>query len=376
MAFLDYRRAQAGLAGIFLALASATASADAGDVDAGESAELRIEAIRNALINRALQSEVRVRGMSWVDESGRLREHSLITSDLKVRGIRINAYLENDKPRESIVIDTVAAITSSRNCMPPEARLRRPALLSMDYQPKDAHSAQYQLAQIANAIEKQVEAEFSGNGIWQLQKQSQLSEYAQVVNFGQRQSAPYRITITVSESSGTQLDPNASMGMFHMIMGLPRPAHSPELALRISLTETGSNRILWNETTSLQLPLTAVQMQSRQPDKELKETISRVVTVWHSKIETLLKCEPVFFNLSTPVTGEYFINAGAAAGIRIHDKFLIVEKARFPANILGQELLQTIMLGEVQSVSRSSANIKIQGSLEATKVGRWVALPL
>ena len=376
MAFADYRLAKAGLVGIFLVLASAAATATAGDVDSSESAEVRIEAIRNALINRALQSEVRVRGMSWVDESGRLREHSLITSDLKVRGIRINAYLENEKPRETIVIDTVAAITSSKNCMPPEARLRRPALLSIDYQPKDAQSAQYQLSQIANAFEKQVEAEFSGNGIWQLQKQSQLSEYAQVVNFGHRQSAPYRITITVSESSGAQQDANASMGIFYVIMGLPRPPHSPELALRISLTETGSNRIISNETTPLQLPLTAVQMQSRQPDKELKEAISRVVTVWHSKIETLLKCEPVFFNLSTSANGEHFINAGAAAGIRLHDKFLIVEQTRFPANILGKELLQTIMLGEVGSISRSSANIKIQGSLQATKVGRWVALPL
>lgn len=376
MAFTDYKAATAGLGFIFLALASAASAADVGGNEAAENTEARIEAIRNALLNRALQSEVRVRGMSWVDESGRLREHTLITSDLKVRGIRINAYVENDKPRESVVIDAVAAITSNKTCAAPDARLRRPALLEIDYQPKDAHSAQYQLAQVAKAVEKQVEAAFAGKGPWQLQKQSQLSDYAQLVNFGQRQSAPHRIRITVSQSGEAQHDGNAAAGIFRALAGLIGPPEAPRLALAISLIETATNRTVWNDSALLQLPAAPVSMQNRQPAQELQEAIARAVAEWDSKIGMLMKCEPVFFNLSALADGQHLINAGSAAGIRLHDKFVIVDQTRFPANVLGEELLQTVMLAEVESVSRSSAKIRIQGSRPANSGGRWVALPI
>ena len=376
MVSADYKPVTAAVVGFLLFMANATAFAEDEGNEAAGNVEARIEAIRNALINHALQSEVRVRGMSWIDESGRLREHTLVTSDLKVRGIRINAYIEKDKPRESIVIDAVAAITSNKNCVPPDARLRRPALLVIDYQPKDGHSAQYPLAQIAKAFEKQVETEFAGRGNWQLQKQSHLSDYAQLVNFGHRQSAPYRIRITIGQSAGAQHDTNASAGIFRPPHGLMRPPRAPELAITISLTETGTNKIVWDESTLLQLPTGAVSMQSRQPEQELKEAITGAVSDWNSKIGTLLKCEPVFFNLSARANGEHLINAGSSAGIRLHDKFVIVDQARFPANVLGEELLQTVMLAEVESVSRGSAKVRIQSSRRATGGGRWVALPL
>ena len=115
MSLADYKPAITGVACIFLALASAATTASAEGLEPAENVEERIEAIRNALVNRALQSKVHVRGVSWIDESGRLREHTLITSDLKVRGIRINAYVENDKLRESVVIDAAASIASDKN---------------------------------------------------------------------------------------------------------------------------------------------------------------------------------------------------------------------------------------------------------------------
>jgi hypothetical protein len=362
----DYKPAITGVACIFLALASAATTASAEGLEPAENVEERIEAIRNALVNRALQSKVHVRGVSWIDESGRLREHTLITSDLKVRGIRINAYVENDKLRESVVIDAAASIASDKNCTLPNMRLRRPALLDIHFQPKNGHSAQFQLAQIARALEKQVETDFAGKGSWQLQKQTQLSAYAQIVNFGYRQSAPYRIRIDVNQSSNAQHATNAFAGIFRGLFGLPQPPEAPQLTLAISLTETGSNRIVWSDTTPLPLPVSIVSMHSRQPEQELKQAITRAITDWSTKIEALLKCEPVFFNLTVLADGQHLINAGSVEGIRLHDKFVIVDQARFPANVLT----------EVESVFRNAAKVRIQGSYTATTGGRWVALPL
>jgi hypothetical protein len=44
--------------------------------------------------------------------------------------------------------------------------------------------------------------------------------------------------------------------------------------------------------------------------------------------------------------------------------------------VLGEEMLQAVMLAEVESVSRSSARVRILGSHPAISGGRWVAMPL
>jgi hypothetical protein len=144
----------------------------------------------------------------------------------------------------------------------------------------------------------------------------------------------------------------------------------------MSLSAIGTDRVLWSDSTLLSLPAAEVSMQSRQPEEDLREKIAHVVSNWNTRIETLLKCEPVFFNLSVTAGGEHRINAGAAAGIRTRDKFVIVDQTRFPSNVLGEEMLQAVMLAEVESVSRSSARVRILGSHPAIAGGRWVAMPL
>ena len=61
------------------------------------SAESRLEALRNALLERALKAPARLRSAAWIDESGTLRENLQIQSDVKLRVIRVLSYLEEGR---------------------------------------------------------------------------------------------------------------------------------------------------------------------------------------------------------------------------------------------------------------------------------------
>ena len=53
-------------------------------------ANQRLEALRNALMDKALKAPTRVRSAAWVDESGILHENLRIDSDIKLRGTANN----------------------------------------------------------------------------------------------------------------------------------------------------------------------------------------------------------------------------------------------------------------------------------------------
>jgi hypothetical protein len=58
-------------------------------------AERQLQAIRDALIEKTLSAPVRVQSFGWIDAEGRLHESTQFTSDTQVRGVRVQAYVED-----------------------------------------------------------------------------------------------------------------------------------------------------------------------------------------------------------------------------------------------------------------------------------------
>ncbi|MEL0212745.1 MAG: hypothetical protein VW891_19545, partial [Novosphingobium sp.] len=58
-----------------------------------ESAEARLEAAKNAMVEHALSQPTRVHSAAWIDENGVLHEQSRYQSQGEIRGIRLPSYL-------------------------------------------------------------------------------------------------------------------------------------------------------------------------------------------------------------------------------------------------------------------------------------------
>ena len=73
-----------------LALTVAPALAETGT---DPSAEARLEAAKNAMVDHALSQPTRIHSAAWVDENGVLHEQNRFQATGKIRGIRMPSYL-------------------------------------------------------------------------------------------------------------------------------------------------------------------------------------------------------------------------------------------------------------------------------------------
>ncbi len=82
--------------------------------------DAQLAAIRDALIEKALQGPTRVVSTAWIDDQGRLHEDAQMTNDMRVRGVRVLNYTANGK----------AAIKADVDMQAPTSRpLNRPPLM-------------------------------------------------------------------------------------------------------------------------------------------------------------------------------------------------------------------------------------------------------
>ena len=72
-----------------LPLAGAVTTARAADSLLPAEPKKRLEALQHALVSAAMEGQTRVRNAAWVDDSGKLHENTRITSDMKVRNMRV-----------------------------------------------------------------------------------------------------------------------------------------------------------------------------------------------------------------------------------------------------------------------------------------------
>ena len=70
----------------------------------GTDADARLEAVRQALAERALQSASRLRSVAWVDEHGTLHENVEVRSNVRLRGVRILDYLKDGEGEQANVV--------------------------------------------------------------------------------------------------------------------------------------------------------------------------------------------------------------------------------------------------------------------------------
>ncbi|MFB0900352.1 MAG: hypothetical protein QMB14_12235 [Polaromonas sp.] len=72
------------------------ASVGAQSFASGFSSEERLEAIRQGLVQAALEGATRVESMAWIDGQGVLREGSSFRSGMDVRGVQVLNYVRDN----------------------------------------------------------------------------------------------------------------------------------------------------------------------------------------------------------------------------------------------------------------------------------------
>lgn len=361
-----------------------------GPVDEMLAHERELEAIRKALLQTALNAPMRVRSTSWIDGQGRLQESAQFSSDAKVRGVRVESYLTDDKQQDFRVhVDTSSVklpmgvgakpSTDESTCAAHNARWRQ--RVQVQWQWSDGwsqlpHAVAQQLQMHTQAAWLQ-QAAHPGRWMWQNPSTATGSSYTQALLQPAAQRAEGRavLTVAVVQPAGspvTWLD----RVTFNQFRPSP-PAPVLRWRMHVQLQAAQQERAFEWDMPLVYGPLAlhggtgAGTFSGWNLPKDAAQQLQQ----WVRWIDTQTLCDVVAYPVQQ-VAGEWRVMADAHLGARPGDRFLIVDRASVPQRMLEPGALASMAIAEIGVTARESSQIRWLAGPTPQPGRDWVALPL
>lgn len=136
------------------------------------SAEERLAAVRQSLLQAALEAPTQVVATSWIDGDGVLREINSFRNGMQVRGVRIVSYERDAKGQPSAAVqwDKVAdaADKAPPVCPPPSDRFKHLVTLQWDIPASLPADERWMLESLRTLVGERLRASASAGGQWKL----------------------------------------------------------------------------------------------------------------------------------------------------------------------------------------------------------------
>ncbi len=347
----------------------------------------RLDALRKALIDLSLEGPTEVRSSAWIDESGALREGSSFSNGMVVRGVRILAYGADpqSQPYAQLSLGKSERL-NPLSCKSRDAggvrksQVQHLALMDINLSNKVPNKDVYQSRLVVLALKENLQNLAQQSGVFKLR----LS------------------TLPVNASNSTGVGAGANVG--NRAFGPGQNYYEQALLGR------GEQRVTWqlhvrlepaSDEISKAPGLKVVSVLENRLDSRLSfehaelvwfesnpenptsaalssvmlaqvEGLSMILKQW---FEDQLSCIPPQFEVTKWTGSQLNVSAGTANGLRVGDKFVVVDPKLIPSRALQANALQHMAMAQVQSVSLYSAQLKQVAGPSLNGVIHWVAIP-
>ncbi|MEN9775337.1 MAG: hypothetical protein RL322_2407 [Pseudomonadota bacterium] len=360
--------------------------------------ESRVDRIRDRLVDRAIEAPVRISSNAWLDESGQFRHVTRLYSEIRSRALA-DLGVESDRTRlevglggvqsdpspgagQSAAETPVATVTApppggqgaSGECSRTTDGLRRFARIHPALRPHDGSQGLDSLSRVARIASDTLLQKGMSQGPLQpiLLDGDPSSSYEHRLTSDGRFDIPYRIDITIRSAGPleTSLRPGAFLSM-------------REVIIEMGLVERASGRRLAVRHESIILPGPRPEVGRSIPPPDSDALIESFVERWYQDAEAAVSCEPLRVAGRPEGRSVFSISVGARAGVRVGDRWLLIDAARIPARTLEPGALKGVQLAEVVSVGQYRSSLKLETpegtASEASPPDRgaqWIAVPL
>ena len=351
----------------------------------------RLEALQHALVAAAMDSQTRVRTAAWVDSTGKLHENTRITSDMKVRGVRVQSYVNaEDGPSAAIVAESRGATPSEEICNANVQRYRREATLETALRIHTSGADRYQWTMLMDQTRARFVSRATTARMWQLAKPVSMpaTTYDRMLTGAVPDISPYHMVIEMLPAGALAIEPIRPKQTFrqksaqmvkavanYMTDEPPRSEPVP-FVMRLSVYERTNQRLLWQDAVPFFFPERELVTTSQPLPPGLLAELDRVLDGWQQSMDKNFSCRPQQFNVLQETPTGWVINGGQVAGLSAGDQLLLMNREHLPARILEPDSAQHLALVEVVSVAAGRAVVrKLAGPASIARSGDWVATP-
>ncbi len=374
-----------------LPLAGAVTSAFPADTTLPAEPKKRLEALQHALVGAAMEGQTRVRNAAWIDSSGKLHENTRITSDMKLRNVRVLNYLTVEDGVSAAIVDEGRGVTPDAEiCQANQQRYRREATLDAVLGIAASGADRSWWRAFAEQARARFAAQAHAGRKWLLaasQPPSQSMYDAALTGFVP-DVAPYQMTIELLPAGALGIEPvrpkaraggqvrQSLKAAKDYLLDEPKRSAPVAFVLRLTVVERQNRRLLWQDAVPLFFPEREITTTSQPLPVGLLAELDEVVARWQQRLDADFGCRPQAFNVVQSTPQGWVINGGQAAGLAVGDQLLMMNREQVPARILEPDSGEHLALVEVTSVGPGRAVVrKLAGPAQLARSGDWVATP-
>ena len=373
-------------------LVSAFAIAPASALDTHLSASDKLQAVKQALVDLALETDVKLGSTAYLDAAGVLHESSILSSDSLVRGVRVLSYLEE----AGIAIAKVdASILSDPSCPGSRPEIRREASVRVVNGIPNSRVGDHYMSELARASEQSLLKALAASNDWSVKTETKYSNsYGRFLSGSAVDQVPYRFDIVMRERDPLRSVTNLGEKALHhgLLSGYDAGAwaakklpelnfHQPwsgvALEYELTLVDRARGIPLWSKTLPVNYPRVDRGYSKDSVPLKFSQQVAKATQRLIADVNVTMDCQTEFYQMAKipGASNVASINAGEVAGIKVGDQFLISTDEKILNQVLSMSGLAGLALAEVQSVANHSATLKhIAGPQWAGNVSRSVAL--
>lgn len=383
-------------------------------------AQERLDAIRQSLVDASLQNSTRVSTTTWIDPQGSLRENSTFKNALDVQGVKVLGYERDDagqaKARLQFPSNMAAqqavpknethrvketglqgaidkfsqlmgkTLGSGKTAAPAEvlaqdssctqkvgARMNH--LVSLDVQ-IDANASALVLQTLLPHIQAQwvqpnvqtgkVNAWRAVNNLPAASMANTMTAYERALIGNRPDTLPWQAVIKVKTE-------NVKASPLETYLGAQNLAAS--MTLDFQLVGTDGQAVQFEDSSTLNLDFERSSWAAPKMAASSVAAIQEQLQSWRNAAEDWLNCQQINPVVTAAMGQQIEINAGALSGVRKGDEWLVANPARFPAELLSREGAPQTLLASVQSVTPYGSQLVVLAGPAQAVQANWRAWP-
>ncbi|UVW35135.1 hypothetical protein NYF23_00675 [SAR92 clade bacterium H455] len=342
-------------------------------------ADQRLEALKQALIDLSIDSEVRLVSSAYLDQQGVLHEASVVTSESQVRGIRVLSYLQE----AGLGVADVEATVVASDCPVARSGLQREVLISIAQSTDDPRFGDHYLSELGELSEQLLTAALSRSPGWSVApKQKFVSSYHKRMAATGGIQRPFEIQLALQpvqlEFSGARrnieryVGAQGSKALYwgrSQIPGLASraPWSNQAMEVELRLIDPVRGDVVVAETVQIDYP--SLPRGYGKTDLPIKfiDQLTAISQRFVGQINETLECRRHYYHVSnSPAVGgesdaraEVRINAGSIAGVQVGDQFLLSPTPQISGQGASLDDIGRLVLAQVQAVGLHGATLKV-----------------
>jgi hypothetical protein len=355
-------------------------------------ADQRLQAVRESLVQLALEGPTQVNSTTFIDESGTLRDSASFTHEMVVRGVRVLAYGQNEGEPNARISAEHRALEVTGACTPQTGRdaaqntkVQHLAVLDVNIDASIKNADLYQARLISRALQESLLKLSDGSSVFRLNLRTMPVSSQSVYGLSQASSsAASSLQANQTFSSGLNYYQQALLGRgdqrvtwsltLKLMPAKDEISLAPGLRVRATLLSKLDRHFSFEDQQHVWFESKNPNQVSSVLSNVMNEQVQALARLIQKAVEDQLACIPPQFEVTKWSGQDMSIAAGLVNGLRVGDQMLVGDPEVIPSRILDKGAMKKLVLAEIRSVTPYSAQLKQIAGPKVSNPDHWVAV--